>query len=245
MIQGVEDRARNHASFLILVVDDDEDIRDLVTYILNGSGFQVVTAIDGSNALLQIEKHQPDLILLDVMLSDFSGLEVLKLIRNSQEAAVRQIPVILLSAMLEKPDFESYATFGVTEFLPKPFQSMVLVERVTAMVTANTRPASPLANRISPKHDGRMELPEVESLVTERRAGVLSRAIGALEDASIDQLQRVSHKIAGALSIYSFVAEGSQARTFSQWLAMKPDPETAEVLGRRDELLDLLRRARA
>ncbi len=245
MIQGVEDRAKNHASFLILVVDDDEDIRGLVTYVLNGGGFQVMTAIDGSSALIEIEQRKPDLILLDVMLPDISGLEVLRQIRSSQEASVRQIPVILLSAMLEKSDFESYATFGVTEYLLKPFQPKVLVERVTAIVTANSRHASSLAKRTSPKQDERMELPEVESLVIERRAGVLSRAIGALEGASIDQFQTVSHKIAGALSLYSFVAEGSQARTFSQWLATKPDPETAEVLRRRNELLDLLRRAKA
>ena len=139
MIQGVEDRARNHALFLILVVDDDEDIRDLVTYILNGSGFQVVTAIDGSSALIEIGKRKPDLILLDVMLSDFSGLEVLKLIRNSQEAGVRQIPVLMLSAMSERSNPAVEQILGVTEFLAKPFQSADLLKRVTTILTANSR----------------------------------------------------------------------------------------------------------
>ena len=87
-----------------------------------------------------------------------------------------------------------------------------------------------------------MELPEVEKFVIERRAGVLARAIGALEGASIDQLQAVSHRVAGALSLYSFVVEGIQARTFSQWLAKNPNSETVEVLRHRNELLDLMKR---
>ena len=243
VVQEVPDRANNHATFLILVVDDDEDIRELITLILGGDNFQLIGASDGSSALTQIEQRKPDLILLDLLLSDTSGLEVLRQIRGSAEASVRQIPVILLSAMAEKPKFESYATVGATEFLAKPFQAQVLIERVTAMVYANNRNAAPLATMVTPKQNGRMELPEVQSLVIQRRAGVLLRAIAALEVASVNQLQTVSHKIAGALSLYSFVEEGVQAGTFSKWLATYPQLESTQVLQRRDELLDLLRSA--
>ena len=83
----------------------------------------------------------------------------------------------------------------------------------------------------------------MQSLVIQRRAGVLLRAIAALEVASLNQLQAVSHKIAGALSLYSFVEEGVQAGTFSKWLATDPQLESTQVLRRRDELLDLLRSA--
>lgn len=131
--------AQDLSSFLILAVDDDEDIRDLVALILESHGFQVITAVDGASALHETEQRKPDLILLDGMLPDFSGFEVLKLIRNNEDANVRQIPVVMLSAMLEKPDLEPFATLGATEFLPKPFQSAVLVERVTAILTANSR----------------------------------------------------------------------------------------------------------
>jgi hypothetical protein len=85
----------------------------------------------------------------------------------------------------------------------------------------------------------------MEKFVMERRPGVLSRAISALEEASIEQLASVSHKIAGALSLYSFVTEGSEAQIFSQWLATKPVPEDAEILHRRDELLNLLKSTEA
>ncbi len=242
MTQGVKDPTNNRATFLILVVDDDEDIRELITHILGGE-FQLFGASDGSSALIQIEQRQPDLILLDLMLPDTSGLEVLRQIRSNSEARVRQIPVILLSAMIEKPDFKTYTTVGATEFLAKPFQAKVLVERVTAMVNANNRNASPLAKMASPRQNTGMELPVVQSLVLERRTGVLERAIAAVEVASINQLQTVSHKIAGALLLYSFVEEGGQARTFSKWLATDPQLESTEVLRRRNELLNLLRSA--
>ena len=139
MIQGVEDRLKINASFLILVVDDDEDIRDLVTYILKGSGFRVMTAIDGSSALLQIEKHQPDLALLDVMLPGLSGLGVLQRIRNSQDERTRQMPVVMLSAMADRSNPEVDQTLGVSEFLAKPFQSSDLLELVTTILAANSR----------------------------------------------------------------------------------------------------------
>jgi CheY-like chemotaxis protein len=138
MNQVVEGRTSNHASFLILVVDDDEDIRDLITYILNSSGFQVISAIDGISALLQIEHHQPDLALLDVMLPGLSGLEVLQRIRNSQDGHTRQMPVVMLSALANKANPEVDQTLGVTKFLAKPFQSADLLELVSTILTADT-----------------------------------------------------------------------------------------------------------
>lgn len=243
MTQVVVDRTNNHGGFLILVVDDDDDIRELITLILDGDNFQIVSASDGSSAITQIAQRKPDLILLDLNLSDTSGLEVLRQIRGSAKASVREIPVILLSAMAQKPKLENYGTVGATEFLAKPFQPLVLIERVTAMVNANDSNEPPLAKLVPPKQNGRMELPEVQSLVLQRRAGVLLRAIAALETASVDQLQQVSHKIAGALSLYSFVEEGAQARTFSKWLATDPQLESTQLLQRRDGLLDLLRGA--
>ena len=160
VVQEVPDRANNHATFLILVVDDDEDIRELITLILGGDNFQLIGASDGSSALTRIEQRKPDLILLDLLLSDTSGLEVLRQIRGSAEASVRQTPVILLSAMAEKPKFESYATVGATEFLAKPFQAQVLIERVTAMVNANNRNAAPLAKWSPQSNRGEWSYPK-------------------------------------------------------------------------------------
>lgn len=88
-----------------------------------------------------------------------------------------------------------------------------------------------------------MEFPEVDKLVSERRQGVLLRAIEVLETASIEQLRAVSHKIAGSLSLYLYIEEGSQARAFSIWLESNPVKNPAEIMKRRDEILDGLKKA--
>jgi len=241
LTQSFEERVKNESTFLILVVDDDEDVRELITYILDGAEFKLIIAADGNSALTEIMRQKPDLILLDLMLSDTTGLEVLEKIRRSPDAGVREIPVILLSALVHKPDVKVYATIGTTEFLAKPFQARVLIQRVTAIMNANRHHASSIAKLSNPMKNEKVELPEVQSLVTERRDGVLLRAIEALEAASNEKLQAVSHKIAGSLLLYSFVEEGGTARTFSMWLAANPEAESAEVLRRRNNLLDLLK----
>lgn len=239
--QDLENRAKNKGSSLILVVDDDPDILELITLILTSEQFQIITAVDIPSALAQIQQAIPDLILLDLMLSETSGLELLKQIRSNPLAKVRQIPVILLSALVEKPNFKNEATLGTTEFIAKPFQANKLFERVTALVTTKSQNTLAATNLGTPMQNLRMDLPEVLSLVSEHRAGVLARAIAALEGASVSQLQTVSHKIAGALSLYAFVEEGDQARIFSKWLATNLDSENAEALKRQSELLDLLK----
>ena len=147
----------------------------------------------------------------------------------------------MLFRSVEKPKFKNEATLGTTEFIAKPFQASKLFERVTALVTTKSQHTLTAINVDTPLQNQSMDLPEVLSLVSEHRAGVLARAIAALEGASVSQLQTVSHKIAGALSLYAFVEEGDQARIFSKWLATKLDSENAEALKRQSELLDLLK----
>ena len=237
----VENRTKNKGFSLILVVDDDPDILELITLILVGKQFQIITAVDIPSAIAQIQQAIPDLILLDLMLSETSGLELLELIRSNPLAKVRQIPVILLSAQVEKPNFKNEATLGTTEFIAKPFQANKLFERVTALVTTKSQNTLAVTNVGTPLQNLSMELPEVASLVSEHRAGVLARAIATLEGASVSQLQTVSHKISGSLSLYAFVEEGEQARIFSKWLATNLDSENAEAIKRQNELLDLLK----
>ena len=83
----------------------------------------------------------------------------------------------------------------------------------------------------------------MEEFVRQRRADVLSRAIGSLENSSPGELQAITHRIAGALSLYSFAEEGNQARAFSGWLAENQLADDSEITRRRDELLRLLKDA--
>jgi CheY-like chemotaxis protein len=139
MIPGEEGGAKSHASFLILAVDDDEDIRDLVTYLLQGEGYLVITAVDGPSALLQIENHHPDLVLLDVMLPGLTGLELLARIRNSKDERTRLMPVVMLSGIAGKSNPAVDQTSGVTEFLTKPFRSAHLLLLVSRLIAGISR----------------------------------------------------------------------------------------------------------
>ena len=86
----------------VLIVDDDPDIQRLVSYNLSQAGFQVTTAVSGRLALDSVQKHPPDLIILDVMLPDIDGLEVCRSLRQRDNS--RRIPVIMLTARTEEID---------------------------------------------------------------------------------------------------------------------------------------------
>jgi len=122
------------ASYSILVVEDNKDIRDLVAHILKSSGFQVTTATESTGALVEIDRHKPDLVLLDVMLPGISGLDLLRKIRSSESEVVRQIAVIMMSAKSQHSDVAAGMALGATDYVVKPFRPAELMERITAVV---------------------------------------------------------------------------------------------------------------
>jgi DNA-binding response OmpR family regulator len=130
------------SSSLILVVDDDEDIRDLFNFVLSGAGFQVISTFDGHGALAVIEQRHPNLVLLDVMLPDLSGLEVLQRIRENHDELVRQMPVLMVTARSEKPLLGNGPESAFTKYLLKPFTPAVLLRQVTAVVARSRRHAN-------------------------------------------------------------------------------------------------------
>jgi DNA-binding response OmpR family regulator len=125
---------------LILVVDDDEDIRNLFEHVLGDGGFQVITAINGHDALMKVEHQKPHLVLLDVMLPDVSGLEVLQRIRGNRDELIRQMPVIMVTARSEKSLTASDAESGMTEYLIKPFTPAVLLRHATSILARFRHP---------------------------------------------------------------------------------------------------------
>ena len=87
---------------IILVVEDDKDILDLLAYTLRGAGFDVVTAADGLDAVVQAKLHRPAMVLLDLMLPGMDGLDVCRELKRSPETA--GIAVIMLTARGEEVD---------------------------------------------------------------------------------------------------------------------------------------------
>lgn len=116
----------------ILVVDDEPDILELVSFHLEQAGYAVETAKSGSQALDSLRRSPPSLLVLDVMLPDLSGTELLRVLR--QEAATRQLPVILLTARSEEVDRVVGFEIGADDYVPKPFSPRELVLRVRAIL---------------------------------------------------------------------------------------------------------------
>ena len=116
----------------ILVVDDERDLVRLVAYNLGRAGFDVISAYDGASALRRAREDRPDLIVLDVMLPDVSGLEVCRSLRDAEDT--RGIPIILLTARGEEQDRIRGLESGADDYVPKPFSPRELVLRIQAVL---------------------------------------------------------------------------------------------------------------
>jgi len=121
----------------ILAVDDDIDILELVEASLTADGFDVITASDGRGALESAKDHAPDLILLDLMMPEMDGFEVIE--RLKSDAATRTIPVIMLTAKAQTHEKIQGLRSGADDYITKPFQLYELTARVEA-VPGRTRP---------------------------------------------------------------------------------------------------------
>jgi DNA-binding response OmpR family regulator len=117
---------------LVLVADDDPDIRSLVTLRLEKSGYEVVAAGDGEQALAAALARAPDLALLDVMMPKLDGYEVTQRLR--QEEATRHLPVILLTARVQETDIARGVEAGADDYVKKPFSTSELRDRVQAVL---------------------------------------------------------------------------------------------------------------
>lgn len=113
----------------ILVVDDEERMLRFIRLNLEHDGFQVIEAVKGHEALDKMRTGMPDMILLDVMLPDLDGFEVLKMVRE-----MSNIPIIMLTAKGEEDDRVKGLELGADDYVTKPFSPRELVSRVKAVL---------------------------------------------------------------------------------------------------------------
>ncbi len=125
----------------ILVVDDEPDILNLLDYNLRKAGFKVLSAKDGPEAIDTARLQRPDLILLDIMLPDMEGTEVLKRLKTFD--STRHIPVIMLTAKGEEVDKIIGFELGAEDYITKPFSPRELILRVRAVLKRGAEPAEP------------------------------------------------------------------------------------------------------
>lgn len=124
---------------LILVVEDEEPIRLLITMNLESAGFRVAKAKDGFQALEQMRAQRPDLVLLDWMLPGLNGLDVLR--KAHQDPQLSTIPIIMLTAKSEESDIVLGLEMGAVDYITKPFSNKILIARVRAHLRREDDPA--------------------------------------------------------------------------------------------------------
>jgi phosphate regulon transcriptional regulator PhoB len=116
----------------ILIVDDEPDIVDLISYNLKKDGFKVTTASDGEEALDKIRKNKFDLVVLDLMLPTIQGGELCRIMKNEPKTA--GIPIIMLTAIGEEMDRVLGLESGADDYMTKPFSVRELVARIRAVL---------------------------------------------------------------------------------------------------------------
>ena len=116
----------------VLVVDDEPDIVELVSYNLKKEGFQVSSASDGEEALAKMRKGRVDFLILDLMLPGLQGAELCRILRN--DTKTKNMPIIMLTAKGEEVDRIVGLEIGADDYMTKPFSPRELVARVKAVL---------------------------------------------------------------------------------------------------------------
>ena len=119
---------------VILIIDDDEKLNNLLQNYLKDFGFRVISATRPREGLKQLEKEEPDLVILDVMLPEMDGFETCKTIRKSHT-----LPIIMLTARGEVMDRVVGLEIGADDYLPKPFEPRELVARIQTVLRRSSR----------------------------------------------------------------------------------------------------------
>lgn len=116
----------------IVVVEDEEDILDIITYNLQREGYKVRGALDGAEGLDLIRRETPDLAMLDIMLPGLDGIEICR--RMKADSAVRDVPIIMVSARGEESDVVLGLGLGADDYIAKPFKPKEMTARVRAVL---------------------------------------------------------------------------------------------------------------
>ena len=126
----------NNESFLpqstVLIVDDNPQNLELLQAFLESLPVRIVSAVDGVDALRKVEEHNPDLILLDIMMPQMSGFQVCRKIKA--DAKTRDIQILMVTALNELGDIEQASECGTDDFVSKPVNKFELLTRVKSLL---------------------------------------------------------------------------------------------------------------
>jgi two-component system phosphate regulon response regulator PhoB len=130
----------------ILVVDDEPDVTDLVAYHLKAKGFHVESLNDATASIAKARGYVPDLVILDIMMPDLSGIQVCRILRADPKLA--RVPIIFLTAKAEPHDRIEGLESGADDYLSKPFSPKELVLRVESILRRVAAPKEPVAAKL-------------------------------------------------------------------------------------------------
>ncbi len=116
----------------ILIIEDEEDVIELIKYNLEKEGYLVSGAASGEKGLSMVKDHNPNLILLDLMLPDLDGLEICRVLKRNEKT--ESIPIIMVTAKGEEADVVAGLELGADDFVAKPFSPRVLLARIKAVL---------------------------------------------------------------------------------------------------------------
>lgn len=122
--------------YKILIVDDDVDIIDTVSFMLEKHGFDVITAFSGNDALAKAKYEAPDIIILDLMMPQMDGFEVGQKLRNSD--VTKKIPLIIFTARHDNEAHYKTYKFAADEYMVKPFKLPILLEKINKLILSDT-----------------------------------------------------------------------------------------------------------
>jgi DNA-binding response OmpR family regulator len=121
-----------NAPALILVADDDDDVRELVVFRLERAGYDVITAADGEQAVELASARRPDLCVIDVMMPKLDGYEVTRRLRETD--GLSAVPVLLLTASVQDAAVAEGFEAGADDYVKKPFSPQELLDHVAAVL---------------------------------------------------------------------------------------------------------------
>lgn len=123
----------------ILVVDDDPDIRDAISMILESQDYKVTTAKNGAEGLAAIKADKPDLMILDLLMPQTDGFSVIRELNDARLSKYRDIPILVLTSVREEAsrrryELETGLEFDVDDYIEKPFAPDILLDRVSKLI---------------------------------------------------------------------------------------------------------------
>lgn len=163
----------------IMVIDDEKDIVDLISYNLELENFSVIKAYDGESALAMLESVKPDLIILDLMLPVIRGLEVCRIIRKNTDT--ESIPIIMLTARGDDMDRIIGFEMGADDYIVKPFNLKELIARIRAVLRRTDKISATYKTSILKYKDLKIDYKTFEVTLNEKKIDLSPKALKILQ----------------------------------------------------------------